>query len=109
MAKRNFLLWLVASKAFVEYLNQHREPLHPTICHIEGNRNGIMLECALQWTQTFAEHVFCFTNNIPQKDGGTHLTGFRAALTRTLNQYFAEHDLLKNIKLIFLAMTCVKD
>ena len=85
-------------KAFVEYLNQNRKPLHASVCSIEGRRHHITVECGLQWTETFAEHVFCFTNNIPQKDGGTHLTGFRAALTRTINQYLAEHDLLKKHK-----------
>ena len=74
-------------KAFIEYLDRTKTALHkPAVC-ITGSKNDITVELALQWTDSYHEHTLCFTNNIPQRDGGTHLAGFRAALTRVINTF----------------------
>ena len=106
---------------FVEYLDNKREKLHnkngndlfKKPIYIEGKKENIEIECSLKWNGTYSEDVYPYTNNIHQKDGGTHLLGFRSALTRVINKYANEHNLLKKNKLtisgddIKEGLTCV--
>jgi DNA gyrase subunit B len=85
-------------QGFVEYMNRSKTVLHPNVFVGRGEHEGIMLDVAMQWNDSYQESVLCFTNNIPQKDGGTHLTGLRAAMTRVLNKYIEEHELAKKAK-----------
>src|SRR5262245_29333694 len=83
--KRHELRYDGGIEAFVKYLDRSKTPLHPTIA-VRGEREGVTVELAMEWTDAYHETMLCFTNNIPQKDGGTHLAGFRAALTRQVNK-----------------------
>ncbi|WAC62435.1 DNA topoisomerase (ATP-hydrolyzing) subunit B [Pseudoxanthomonas sp. SL93] len=85
-------------RSFVEHLAQLKTPLHPNVISVTGEASGIVVDVALQWTDAYQETMFCFTNNIPQKDGGTHLIGFRAALTRTLTNYIEQNGIAKQAK-----------
>ncbi len=104
-------------KGFVEYINRAKTVLHPTAFHAAGEsiQNGVTIdvEVAMQWNDSYAEQVLCFTNNIPQSDGGTHLTGLRAAMTRVINKYIEENEVAKKAKVEILGddmregLTCV--
>ena len=85
-------------EAFVRYLDRARTPLLPQPIIMKTDRDGITVEAALWWNNGYHENVLCFTNNIPQRDGGTHMAGFRAALTRTVNTYAAESGIAKKEK-----------
>jgi DNA gyrase subunit B len=92
------LLYVGGVKAFVQHLDRARRALIPDTIYVEGERDGISIEAALQWNDGYHENVLCFTNNIPQKDGGTHLAGFRGALTRVVNSYAQDSGIAKREK-----------
>ena len=100
-------------KAFVRYLDRTKQGLIKEPIMITGERDGITMECSLWWNDSYHESVFCFTNNIPQRDGGTHLAGFRGGLTRIINAYAAESGIAKKEKIAITGddaregLTCV--
>ena len=100
--KEENFAFLGGVKGFVEYINRTKSVLHPNIFHAGGDSlsvNGLIsVEVAMQWNDSYAEQVLCFTNNIPQADGGAHLTGLRAAMTRVINRYIEEHEIAKKAK-----------
>ena len=85
-------------REFVAQLNKNRNPIHADVVNVTDTRDGIQVDVAMQWNDSFNEQIFCYTNNVHNKDGGTHLTGFRAALTKTLNTYGTNANLLKDLK-----------
>jgi DNA gyrase subunit B len=93
-------------RSFVEHLNRARTPLINPPVFIRDRRGDNEVEVALQWNESYQETVFCFTNNIPQRDGGTHLAGFRAALTRTIHNYIEQQGLLKKDKVTLTGEDC---
>ena len=86
-------------KGFVQFMNRSKSSLHDNIFYAESaEKDGVTMEVSMQWNDSYGENVQCFTNNIPQRDGGTHLTGLRAALTRTINTYIESNELAKKAK-----------
>ncbi|SBT04829.1 DNA gyrase, subunit B [Candidatus Accumulibacter aalborgensis] len=100
--KEENFAFLGGVKGFVEYINRTKSVLHANIFHAAGDSTSahgvISVEVAMQWNDSYAEQVLCFTNNIPQADGGTHMTGLRAAMTRVINRYIEEHEIAKKAK-----------
>ena len=97
-------------QAFVKYLSRSRTSIHENdLLRFHTEQDGAVVEVAMQWNDSYQESMFCYTNNIPQKDGGTHLAGFRSALTRTLNNYIEKEASRRRKKSSPLVMMRAKD
>lgn len=96
--KEEVFAYVGGVSGFVEYINRTKTVLHQTVFYAIGEKEGITVEVSMQWNDSYQESVLCFTNNIPQRDGGTHLTGLRAAMTRSLNQYIETNEIAKRAK-----------
>ena len=111
-SKETIFLYEGGIEAFVKYIDKSKVAAHQTI-NVCGEQNNIIVDAALQWNDSYHENILCYTNNIRQKDGGTHLIGFKGALTRVINKYAQDHNLLKKEKITFTGedaregLTCV--
>ena len=92
--------------AFVQHLNRTRTPLHADCVGMTMEKDDVVVELSMQWTDSYQEHIFCFTNNIPQRDGGSHLAGLRGALTRTINNYATANGMAKKMKVSMTGEDC---
>ena len=96
--KKDVFEYIKGIGAFVEFLNRSKQPLHDKVIAFTAEQDGIVVELAIQWNDSYQENVLFFTNNIPQRDGGTHMTGFRAGLTRSLKEYMESSGILQKAK-----------